>query len=75
LLSRGVVRTPFRLEEEVTVLARLLKKYSDVPMALADACVVRLSEKIADSAVFTIDRQFKIYRKHGRQVIPTILPG
>jgi predicted nucleic acid-binding protein len=75
LLSRGVVTVPFRLEEEVTMLARLLRKYSDVPMALADACVVRLSEMTGDSTVFTIDRQFKIYRRHGRQVIPTILPG
>jgi hypothetical protein len=41
---------------------------------LADACLVRMSEQITDSVVFTLDRDFKVYRKHRRQVIPTIMP-
>lgn len=53
---------------------RLLQKYSDVPMSLADACLVRMAELYDDSTLFSIDTDFTVYRKHKRQVIPTILP-
>jgi predicted nucleic acid-binding protein len=55
-------------------LADLLEKYSNIPMSLADACLVRMSELRKDSVVFTIDRDFSLYRRHGRQVIPTLMP-
>ena len=39
-------------------------------MSLADACLVRMAERYSSSIVMTLDRDFRIYRKHGRQVIP-----
>jgi len=41
---------------------------------LADACVVRMAEISPKASVFTLDGHFRIYRKEGRQVIPTIMP-
>jgi len=44
-------------------------------MDFADACLVRMSELYRQSRVFTVDTQFRdIYRRNGRQVIPTLLP-
>ena len=74
LLGTGVVSVEFELMAEQVALAKLVSKYSDLPMSLADACLVRMSEVNADSSVFTLDHHFRIYRKHGRQVIPTIMP-
>jgi uncharacterized protein len=74
LLSAGAVAVPFRLDQEIGPVTKLLRKYADVPIALADACLVRMAELVAESAVLTLDKDFRIYRKHGRQVIPTILP-
>lgn len=74
LLSRGVVEIPFRLAEEADPVTRLLTRYASVPMALADACLVRMAEQHAKSAVMTLDNDFHIYRKQGRQVVPTIIP-
>jgi predicted nucleic acid-binding protein len=74
LVERDVVRLPFRLADEAKEVARLLGRYARVPMSLADACLVRLAERHHDSAVFTLDADFRIYRKHGRQVLPTIMP-
>jgi predicted nucleic acid-binding protein len=50
-------------------------KYQSVPMSLADACLVRMSELHSNSYVFTMDSDFNLYRKNGRQVIPSIMPG
>jgi hypothetical protein len=44
-------------------------------MDLADACLVRMSEVHPDSVVLTVDTEFRdVYRRNGRQVIPTLLP-
>ena len=49
-------------------------EYHDVPMSLADACLVRLSETLPDPVVVTTDTDFRIYRRHSRQVVPCLLP-
>jgi len=51
-----------------------MDKYADVPMSLADACLVRMAEIQADPAVVTTDRDFLVYRRHSRRVIPCLLP-
>jgi predicted nucleic acid-binding protein len=43
-------------------------------MSLADACLVRMAERQPGSRVLTLDRDFRVYRIHGRQVIPTAMP-
>jgi len=52
-----------------------VRRYVNVPMSLADACVVRLAELHPQSAVLTVDSDFVTYRKNGRQVINVLLPG
>ena len=49
-------------------------KYVDVPMSFADACLVRMTETLPDPILLTTDRDFRIYRRHGRQVIPCKMP-
>jgi predicted nucleic acid-binding protein len=74
LLERGVFSLPFRLEDQVQAVTRLLEKYRSVPMSLADACLVRMSELFPSSTIVTVDTDFGLYRRHGRQVIPAIIP-
>ena len=74
LISRGVLDLSFQLADESQAVARLLNKYRDVPMSLADACLVRMAELHVQGIVLTLDSDFSIYRKNGRQVIPAITP-
>jgi predicted nucleic acid-binding protein len=74
LVNRGVIAIPFHLDAEADPVMRLLMRYASVPMALADACLVRMTEQHARSTVITLDNDFLIYRKQGRQVVPTIMP-
>jgi uncharacterized protein len=74
LVDRGVLRLPFRLEEECGAVSELLQRYANVPMSLADACLVRMTEQHDGAMVLTLDSDFDIYRRHRRQVIPTIRP-
>lgn len=51
-----------------------LQKYADVPMSLADGCLVRMSETLPEPVILTTDRDFRTYRRHGRQVVPCMTP-
>ena len=73
-LERGVVQVQFGFAAHQRDLLRLLRKYQDQPMSVADACLVRLSELTDRSVIFTTDEDFRIYRRHGRGLIPLIAP-
>ena len=73
-LEREVVQIPLRLQGEHTAVKVLLARYAAVPMSLADACLVRMSEQYTNSLVLTCDSDFHRYRRHRRQRIPTIIP-
>ena len=72
LLEREVIRLSFDLERHINPVRKLMQKYRATHMTLADACLVRMSELGSDISLFTLDRNFKVYRRHGRQVIPLI---
>jgi len=74
LIRRGAVATAFSLAEESAAVVRLVKRYRDVPISLADACLVRMSELYTGSEVMTVDGDFRVYRRQGRGVIPTLMP-
>lgn len=74
LVTRGLVRVSFSLQDEAKAVERLMQRYADVPIALADACMVRLAELHEPSLVLTLDSDFRIYRKHGRRALPLLLP-
>lgn len=74
LLSRGFVVISFRLGQEQQLILGLMQRYADVPMSLADACLVRMTEVLPEPLLLTTDADFRVYRRNGRQVVPCVLP-
>jgi predicted nucleic acid-binding protein len=74
LLRRRALLVAFTLPEHVEPVLRLIEKYSDIPMGLADACLVRMTETLADPIILTTDQDFRVYRRHSRQVVPSVIP-
>lgn len=75
LLENGALRIGFHIEEHVDALRQLHQKYRDRPMSLADACIVRMTEIYERYAVLTLDSDFTIYRKYGREPLTLIVPA
>jgi predicted nucleic acid-binding protein len=73
LLRRGALGVSFELVAELEATLKLLLKYRELPMSLADACLVRMSEQLSDPILLTTDADFRIYRRHSRQVVPCAL--
>jgi len=74
MIERKQIASPFRVEDEAAGIRKLLEKYAILPMDLADACLVRMSEQYAHPCVLTLNGDFRVYRRHGRQTIPLIVP-
>ena len=74
LVRCGALVVDFRLAADVEPVQRLMKRYGDVPMSLADACLVRMAELHEDTEVITLDGDFRVYRRHGRRLVPLITP-
>ncbi len=75
LLRRRAVAVAFDLDDHLDSVLRLMQKYGDLPASLADASLVRLTETLADPILLTTDTDFRIYRRHGRQTVPCVMPS
>jgi len=75
LIQTGALRVAFRIDEHTGALRKLIQKYRDTPMSLADACIVRMSEIHDRHVVLTLKSDFLTYRKRGRAPLPLIHPA
>lgn len=74
LVERGALKVVSLFDDEAAAVGRLMTRYRDVPMSLADACLVRLVEMTPNAKLLTLDRDFIIYRQARRRIIPVIAP-
>ena len=73
-IQSGFVR-PVALDATAILRAlALMERYASVPMSFADACLVALAEATPESRVFTLDRDFLIYRRHEDQPLALLAP-
>jgi predicted nucleic acid-binding protein len=74
LVRRDAVVSAFHFGNERHRALTLMQKYANIPMSLADACLVRMSEILADPIILTTDSDFRLYRRHSRQIVPCVTP-
>jgi predicted nucleic acid-binding protein len=74
LLKRQAVTPSFHLADSMDAVLTLMQKHADVPMSVADACLVRMTELLPQPILLTTDADFRFYRRHSRRTIPCLLP-
>ena len=74
MLRTGGLKSVFCLNDAIVPVCDLLRKYADVPISLADACLVRMSELYPKHRVLTLDSDFRLYRRNRHQAIPLLIP-
>lgn len=72
-IERGALLVDFHLGEEVAQVRRSMARYANVPMSLADACLVRLAE-MTSLPLCTLDADFEIYRTRRGRALDLISP-
>ena len=75
MIGEGFLSIGMAVADHHSALLTMVRRYGNVPMSLADACLVRLAELHPQSPVLTLDSDFLVYRKNGRQVIEVLMPA
>ncbi len=77
LVERGLLRVAGSLgsDDDAAGVARLMRRYANVPMSFADACLVRIVECTEDGSIMTLDSDFHMYRQAERRMIPLLIPS
>ena len=76
-IQEKLISCPFDLDREACAVGQLCMKYSDQPMDLADACLVRLYESFqhGSATIVTVDRvDFSIYRTRRGRPLQCLFP-
>jgi len=60
-------------KEHLSRIIELQKKYSDIPMDFADATLLITAETLNISKVFSIDKDFFIYRILGKRHLENLM--
>jgi len=74
MIRRGLIRSSFSFSENEGRLLSIMKKYAKLPTSFADSCLVAMAEQYENAKVWTLDSDFRIYRKIDRRLIPLISP-
>jgi uncharacterized protein len=77
MLENGSLRIDFNLAQHAERIATLTKRYENVPMDYADACIVVMAEqeKYREHVILTVDdKDFRIYRRNGREILTIDTP-
>lgn len=74
MISEELIRLDFVCNDQLIPLAALAKRYKDRKPDLADLCLIRMSELHPKHSVITVDKDFHVYRRNKREVIPLISP-
>lgn len=74
LIETGLVKVDFDLKSHLPELTMLAERYAERQPDLADLCLIRMSELNPKYPVVTVDGDFRIYRRHRREIIPVIMP-
>ena len=74
LIAEGLIGLAFDCSTHLPQLTVLAKRYADRHPDLADLCLIRMSELHPRHSVITVDRDFRVYRRNKREVIPLLVP-
>jgi predicted nucleic acid-binding protein len=75
-VASGVFQIPLHLPESATDIRRILRKYRDRHVDLADACLVHLATTLNTGEILTLDSDFHVYRWGANKPFRSLLaPG
>lgn len=71
-IQRGGLLVFLPEDDHVARIIALMQKYADVPMDLADASLIAISEEMNISEIISIDSDFNIYRTLKRKSLKNL---
>jgi predicted nucleic acid-binding protein len=64
-VAAGTFQIPLSLSQSARSIQKIVRKYRDRQIDLADACLIHLAGELHTGDVLTLDRDFQVYRWRG----------
>jgi len=74
-VASGVFQIPLRLTDAASDVRRILRKYKDRDVDLADACLIHLATEFKTGEILTLDSDFRVYRWGANKIFRSLIPG
>jgi predicted nucleic acid-binding protein len=73
-VADGTFQIPIALAPSAAAVQRILKKYRDREVDLADACLIHLASELRTGDILTLDGDFAVYRWGSNRPFRPMLP-
>ena len=73
-VATGVFQIPIPLSRAAREIQRILLKYRDREIDLADACLIHLATELKTGDILTLDRDFDVYRWGAKKPFRRMIP-
>lgn len=73
-VAAGTFQLPFQLSSSAPQIQRILRKYRDREVDLADACLIHLAGELHTPDILTLDSDFEIYRWGRHKPFQLLIP-
>jgi len=73
-MAAGTFQIPIQLSGCAAAIQRILRKYRDREVDLADACLIHLATELRTGEILTLDRDFTVYRWGANRPFHSIIP-
>jgi uncharacterized protein len=73
-VASGAFQIPFQLSHEAAEIQRILRRYRDREIDLADACLIHLATELRTGEILTLDRDFEVYRWDRNKRFQPLIP-
>jgi predicted nucleic acid-binding protein len=61
-VEEGIFQIQFQLTRSTASVHAILRKYHDLPVSFADACLIQMADELETGDILTLDRDFVHYR-------------
>lgn len=73
-IDQRSLEVAFHLGSEVREVAKLMRKYADLPADFADACLIHMADQFDTGEILTLDSHFKHYRWRRTRAFHLLIP-
>jgi uncharacterized protein len=73
-VASGAFQIPIALATCAPAIQRILRKYRDQEVDLADACLIHLASELRTGEILTLDRDFAFYRWGANRPFQALVP-
>ena len=72
-VAAGTFQIPLQLSQSARPIQKIMRKYRDQEIDLADACLIHLASELRTGDILTLDGDFKVYRWGGYKAFRSLV--